>query len=76
MVGTDDHQSGKLALRAAVGLQGHARKTRDFGEVLFQFLKHGPGATRLVGRTERVQLCKCSPGDGDQFRGRIELHGA
>ena len=76
MVGSDDHQTGKLALRAAVGLQRHARKSRDFGEVLFQFLKHGPGATRLVGWTKRVQLCERRPRDGDEFRGRVELHGA
>ena len=72
----DHHQPGKFTLGAAVGLEGNPGKTCDFSQIALKLGEHGAGAFRLVCGTERVQLRKCRPRDGDQFGRRVQLHGA
>ena len=62
---------------AGVGLEGDGGEAMILGEPGFEVLKSIAGSRRsLVGGGEGMEAGEFRPGDGEHFRGGVELHGA
>ena len=59
-----------------VGLQRHRVKAGDGGQLLREVAEHLLVALRLLQRGKGVHVRQLGPGDGDHFRGGVQLHGA
>ena len=74
MVGTNNHQTRKLALRSGKGIEGKLVQTRYFGECLLQSVQCGQRALAGVGRLCGVQIGEGRHGRNLFVDNRIVLH--
>ncbi len=76
MVGADRHQSGKLPLRAGIGLQRHGRQSRNPAQSLFQLTEYLLIARRLRNRRKRMHPRKFRPRHRNHLGSGVQLHRA
>ena len=72
----DGEQTGVLALRTGVGLQGDRVVSGDRGQPLLQIGDQSAHSGCVPGRRERVLARELRPGDGFHLGGGVEFHGA
>ena len=76
VIAANGEQARVFALRAAVWLQRHCVKARDFTQHVFEIFGEFSVTLGLLSRRERMHVAKLGPGHRHHLGGGIEFHRA